>query len=833
MKYGFVRVLFSGWVSVAGMAAAADEPSAKVVGEVKQATAFVEHKNGFGSGSAFCISPQGYFVTCAHVLHPLKIGDRVDLTLQSGLPGAKTLDATILRLAPDRDIAILKVEGDRLPFLRLGDSGKLRETQSILVAGFPLGRGLDAEGRKPAVTLSTGRVTAIRRDDERVNEVQVDAELNPGNSGGPIVDLEGRVVAVAASRIFLTELNFGIGTSWVEAIMASPLIRLEGVPPLPDGSETYRLPFSISYLRQPKEAEVWVTLNGAVTGEQALEIEPRGGGEFVASGVPKSSAAEHLSSTLRVDAVRELGQVTHTMHFSVLDQKVAVDGKEVRLSELAAVLPNGPEIIDVRGERRAGGVTGISSVRMAGESSGTVDLSRNYDALLIRPETAVPEEVKVSIKVLSDGFAKTLTLPVSREHADRFTNYPPSGRRAFSYGPGDASAGESKRLEFEAEVVEVAWGGGGRYAVLRLVRDPELRVIDCLEGREVGRVPFQQQGGCFTVGADRLILARGEEVEQWSLDPLEQVSKPQRWVLGEIDHLVMGPAWTGRVAVFYRAFGSDRLRRLDFRDPERSTVLAINPQGKMDDALTGVLPALLETAILGLGGRDSGKPMVWDGKGVRYAEERAGKYSAIGPLGRRRLPPGGVVVPEGEVWLPTTVPDLGLRLRPVGGEEQAVDLVDLRSGRQLAGSVRMLPRIGAKTPSGRPTGTEIPAATRVMAVPQLGFVACLPESNRELVIEPLDAWKAIGEAGSDVAFVTAFPPPSVARGKTLKFDLKPRGADEILARLESGPEGVEVTPEGLLEWKVPPGGSQAGPVIVRLTTKGGAEALWKWQPVVR
>lgn len=834
MKCIWLRVLFLGVVVAVGSGSVrAEEPSAEVIARIKQATAFVEKKDGFASGSAFCISPQGYFVTCAHVVQPLKIRDTLNLAINSGLPDQKTLEATIVRLAADRDIAILKVDAEKMPFLKLGDSAKLKETEQILVAGFPLGRGLDADAQLPAVTLSTGRVTAIRREEEFVSEIQIDAQLNPGNSGGPILDLNGNVVGVAASRIFLTELNFGISTFWVNTVMGSPLISLESVPPLPGDDEVFKLPFSVSYLTTPDEFGVSVSVIGAVTGEQELDVKKLGGGKFVGYGVAKAGSLENLSATLRADVIQENGNFTHTRHLSVLDQLVDVAGKQMRLSEVAAVIPKRNEVINDEGESISGALAGVSKVRASGANQGTVDLSRGYDALLIRPETAVPEEVKVSIRVSSGGMTKTLTLPVVREDAGRFRSYPPRRQKAFAYDEDSPFEGEEQVLDLEAELVDIAWGGGGRYAVLRMVRESDLLVIDCLEGREIGRIPFEEKGGSFTAGAERILLARGGEVEQWSFDPFKQLSAPKRWVLGEIDHIAMGPAWTGRAAVSYRAFGNERLRRLDFREPESSAVLAINPQGKMDDEISSLVPTLLETVLSIRVRNRPQKPIIWDEKGVRYGDDPKGMPCLFGPLGDRAVPPTGVHVEKGQAWVPTAVPEMGIRMSQGSEKETRVDLMDLRNGRELVGSVITLPDMGLLASSGNSTPSNMALAERVMVVPQLGLFACVPEGNRQLVIKPFDPWSAIESAGSDVVFASLLPPPSIPQGEVVRLDLQPRGSNKIQAKLESGPKGATVSSDGMIEWNVPTASAGVEPFIVRLTTEGGAEAFWKWEPTLR
>jgi len=88
--------------------AAPAAPANGTLDRLKSATAYLELPNGYGSGTAFCISTDGYFVTCAHVVSGLKNGDNVELVLNPGAPKEQKLKAAVTRVDSDHDIAILK-----------------------------------------------------------------------------------------------------------------------------------------------------------------------------------------------------------------------------------------------------------------------------------------------------------------------------------------------------------------------------------------------------------------------------------------------------------------------------------------------------------------------------------------------------------------------------------------------------------------------------------------------------------------------------------------------------------------------------------------------------
>jgi S1-C subfamily serine protease len=122
----------------------------------------------------------------------------------SGTAGERTAPATLVAADPDHDLALLVVTGiGKAPRpLQLPEAPKLTELMPIYVFGFPFGNTLAANNRNPAITVGKGSVSSIRRNEhDQVTWVQIDGALNPGNSGGPVVDSQGRLVGVAVATI--------------------------------------------------------------------------------------------------------------------------------------------------------------------------------------------------------------------------------------------------------------------------------------------------------------------------------------------------------------------------------------------------------------------------------------------------------------------------------------------------------------------------------------------------------------------------------------------------------------------------------------------------------
>lgn len=153
-----------------------------------------------GAGSGILIAPDGYVLTNDHVVQG---ADVISVTLQDGT----SLETVLVGTDPATDLAVLRANGSGLPYATLGDSGTLKAGQLVIAIGNPFGF---------QSTVSTGVVSALgralRSRDGRLieNIIQHTSPLNPGNSGGPLVDSRGRVVGVNTAIIVMAQ---GIGFS--------------------------------------------------------------------------------------------------------------------------------------------------------------------------------------------------------------------------------------------------------------------------------------------------------------------------------------------------------------------------------------------------------------------------------------------------------------------------------------------------------------------------------------------------------------------------------------------------------------------------------------------
>ncbi|WP_027013994.1 trypsin-like peptidase domain-containing protein [Comamonas composti] len=178
-----------------------------------------QQQAGLGSGVIF--SPDGYILTNNHVVQG---ADDIEVTLSDG----RKSQAKIIGTDPESDLAVLKVELDRLPVIVLGNSDQVAVGDRVLAIGNPFGVGQ---------TVTSGIISALGRSQLGINTfenfIQTDAAINPGNSGGALVDANGNLLGINTAIYSRSGGSMGIGFA---IPVATAKMVLDGI--VRDGSVT-------------------------------------------------------------------------------------------------------------------------------------------------------------------------------------------------------------------------------------------------------------------------------------------------------------------------------------------------------------------------------------------------------------------------------------------------------------------------------------------------------------------------------------------------------------------------------------------------------------------
>lgn len=252
-------------ISLERYATAQESIPPEVLQKVKQASVFVKVSLGplDYSGSGFVIQVEGdsvFLVTNVHVvakpdlkIDGLPLGMRgrdlfelrriqaaienlepqVSVVFNSGTKEEEVIATKTVVLDSVRDIAILKVakvKSAPVP-IPLDVAFRPQETTSVFIFGFPFGEALSKTKGNPAITVGRGAISSVRLDERGEDTVvQIDGALNPGNSGGPVVDAKGRLVGVSVATIRGSGIGFAIPPATLDRILSGGVESVELAP---------------------------------------------------------------------------------------------------------------------------------------------------------------------------------------------------------------------------------------------------------------------------------------------------------------------------------------------------------------------------------------------------------------------------------------------------------------------------------------------------------------------------------------------------------------------------------------------------------------------------
>jgi hypothetical protein len=183
--------------------------TAQIAKRVSPAVVVIQGKTDSGEvqGSGFVVSKDGKIVTNLHVIKDMK-------TASVQLANGEVFDSVFV-LATDerRDLAVVQISGFNLPILELGNSDALTVGEPLVIVGTP--RGLEG-------TVTAGILSSVRDGGDGFKVLQTDAAVNPGNSGGPLVNNKGQAIGVVSFKLRSAEgLNFAVPINYVRGLLSN------------------------------------------------------------------------------------------------------------------------------------------------------------------------------------------------------------------------------------------------------------------------------------------------------------------------------------------------------------------------------------------------------------------------------------------------------------------------------------------------------------------------------------------------------------------------------------------------------------------------------------
>ncbi len=215
------------WLLVIALAAQ-DALPAKTLEELKAATVYIKVRAGNNGwvGTGFLVGrdgDNGIVATNAHVIEAGGAAAReVVVVFNSGQRSERRVTAEILSEDPLRDLAVLRVKAKDLPKpIDLVGRQAAKESQGVYILGFPWGDGLSAGDRNPEITVAKGTIKSLRSTKYgELQYVEIDGDVNPGNSGGPMVDASGAIVAVTVAKVVGKNTALGIPADALTSMLA-------------------------------------------------------------------------------------------------------------------------------------------------------------------------------------------------------------------------------------------------------------------------------------------------------------------------------------------------------------------------------------------------------------------------------------------------------------------------------------------------------------------------------------------------------------------------------------------------------------------------------------
>ncbi|MEM7476443.1 MAG: serine protease [Planctomycetota bacterium] len=816
----------------------------------KNATAFLRVDKAEESATAFCVDAgQGIFLTNAHSVENVGDGEEVALVLASGRPEEQTIQVSVVRRDEDADLAILQAkERDlKLTELELETSKVLQETDDVYAFGYPFGSVL-AEGQdNPSVSVSTGRVNSLRYKDGKLQRIQLDATLNPGNSGGPVLNESGKVVGIVVSGIMLTGVNFAIPVAMGSKLLKSPVVTIVSPEQAPEDLykpiQVVAVAKSVLGAQPDLRMEIHLIRAGKTTAKYPMMQE---NGRFIGT-IPAAPNAKRKLITLRL--VFDNGEVVgKTPSFNL-----TVDGKRLPIQGVRSI-----EFEE----------SGVASVLMPSGISRSTNLPRSgtLKLMLDKQPISVPlTGVKLLEPVLDGaqdampgievvvlaGDEELMALEIGEEIESTATDVAaastgssnkPSGRSAeappiegkarggIASFPAPRYSQEEFKFQLPGQIANVVPAGGGRYLVIHLEKDRKLAIFDCAKVKIHGYISLANSPILYAAGMEDVLVVYPDNNLFQRFDLLSQERRLSRQLPfgGVMTAMAMGSGSYGPLLMVHSA-GQSALDRLtyEFFDPISLRKSNIQFEGRINNTsyrdrihlrssidgsvfgcwATSHSPTGIEAFVIN-GNRCKTYHEHDSTAFVLPSHDGSKVYTSSGPLLVTQLDASRTRrASKPPVFMPSTLPayEFSFSASALGYSRSDVEV-----GHKLA-----IHMAGDKEPLITIQNVPLPSAVsfnktdmtfdkQVWFIPQAEMLAVLKAGSDSIYIRHIDIEDLLESSDIDYLYVMSRAPNSVRTGQTFRYQVEVRSKrGGVTYSLESAPKGMSVSRSGLVTWSVP------------------------------
>ncbi len=820
----------------------------EIARKAKAATVLVEVAGGFKHGSAFCVHESGLFLTNEHVVRGAA---EVKLILHPGLTNQQIVKARVIRQDKLTDLALLRIH-DKLDLtaLPLGSSDDLVELAEVIALGFPFGKALAEKGEYPAVSVNQGRITALRLKKGELERIQMDAVVNPGNSGGPVLDGKGKVIGVTVSGVPGATVNFAIPVGHVHKFVATP--ELETIFPTIAFADRYKpAVFQVKTLTLvPTMDEYKIEL---ILGGRSYPMTRDGDAyRAIAEALKQAPGPKNLRVTLTYPGGNVQGQL--------IDQAITVGKDDLKLSDIRSLrFAKETTAILGNGKIATGSLTGLDAVNV---NVGTDSIKLNPAKALELTIHANAEETSVAYAVIVRKGGKELarlesTLPF--RDVPSAPTLPNTGDTVKIGIAPPVLERDATTINLPSTVADVAVGGNGRFLILHFPKTRTLGIFDVSLARIVHTLNLSEDSARFAAGMNKLVVAYPNSnifsrydltsFERDLVKPLEFKEKIQTLAIGSASRgpiFVGGPRGPGDDTSVYVTFLDMELHVLPTSIKDRHVIgykyatcpVRASANGRVFTNWGHGSPSQVQAIVVDgpdakihANGETAGSIMP-SHDGLTLLTSRGGFFTwqAKEIDGTKRSARTCSVPAHGYPYhLSMRVAD---STRPGSDPGKGLTVHVMGDSRVIAS----LPHVSEVHDDLDHWGrSALTVDKRFHFIPDAKVIVVLPGSNDKLILHRFDMDAALNNANFDYLFVASTPPTSARKGELMTHVLNVKSKrGGVLCKLLNGPAGMTVSPTGQVAWQVSPTANAGeADVLIAVNDASKQEIFYSFKITIR